>query len=118
MSMRATLKKAARTAFYATGDVVEQVTWRESTSDYSTGEVVSSALDHDVDMIFTRFELREIDKVVIQTNDVKGIVLVEKMPHAPNPSRNTVIRDNKEYAVIAYTTDPSESIYIIQLRAP
>jgi len=149
MSLRGVLKKVAKTVFKSFGDVPEIATYRRKTIDYSTGEVVETNIDVVVQGVFTRFEVVEIDKLVVQNSDVKMIVRVgdgvNELPYPPNPATDVVVRGGtpqyetwdsglnwddptlnwdavssnggKQFNVINYKTEPSETIYIVQLRA-
>ena len=117
---RATIAKVVKTAFNITGDIPESVTFRRSTTTYvpSTGTSTIVNSDATLDMIFTAFQSYEIDRVNITVADVKAIFESRLLAITPNTTTDKVIRSGKTYNILSAKTDPSGSIYTLQLRAP
>lgn len=117
---RATIAKVVKTAFNVLGDVPESVTFRRTTTTYNpaTGTNTTTNSDTTIHMVFTSYQSFEIDRVTVTVADVKGIFESRLLAITPNTITDKVIRSGKTYNILAAKTDPSGSLYTLQLRAP
>lgn len=123
MGLRSTIRSAVASAFKAVGDIPEVSTYRRVASVYNpaTGVVVQTNTDYTLlKAIFTKFENFEIDKQVVLGSDVKMIVQTSEFSITPSTATDKVVRlsDGKIYNILRVSTDPTGSIYILQLRSP
>ena len=117
---KASIQRAVDSAFKALGDIPEGAILRRTTSTYSpaTGDRTTSTTDYAITKaVFVRFEQFEIDKIFILSTDVKLIIRQNEIAVAPS-NTDTIIRGGKVYNIVRSEADPSDSIYILQLRSP
>ena len=122
MSLRNTIASAVDSAWVALDDIPESVTYRRTTVTYdpSTGTYVDSNADITINIIFTRYQNFEVDRVAILATDVKGIIKQAEMGSTtPAAATDLVLRANGEiFNVLRYGEDPAGATFSVQLRSP
>ena len=122
MSLHTTFQKAAKTIFTIFKSLIRQVDYTVVIDD---GFTEATRTAHRVDMIIDTFAERDVQFLsfsnLIQPTDAKGMVRGQDLRDqgvSKLSTRDVVVRvDNgKEYAIIAYSTDPAEAVYTLLLR--
>ena len=122
MGLKATIASAVGSAFTALDDIPESVTYRRTTVGYNpqTGDDTPTDADITVDVVFTRYQQFEVDRVMILSTDVKAIVQQSDMGVVvPASDTDSVIRANGQtFNVLRFSEDPAAATFSMQLRAP
>lgn len=118
--LRAAIAKATKSTFAVTAPQQVNAIYRRQTTVYNpiNGSVVVTNSDTNVKVVFTRFENLEIDKVTVQVGDVKMLIQTADLSIVPDSTSDVVIYSGKQYNVLKYKVDPSNAVYVIQLRSP
>ena len=117
---RATFEKIAGAAFKAVGELRVTATLRRTASVYnpSTGAMVNTNTDYSVPVCLVGFSAYEIDRVLVNAFDRKGLLEAKDLPIEPMLATDTLIADGKTYNIIRWIKDPSGSVITLHLRAP
>jgi hypothetical protein len=125
MGLRATVAAAVKTAFTAIGDIPETATYRyylsgDPSYQPEEGYVFNPKTDYSLTMLFTKFNEREIDNQVVLSTDMKCIVeATEFSDNSITPKgADLIIKDSENWEIKSIYLDPTESVYIFQLRRP
>lgn len=119
MGLRSTIAAAVKSSFVAVGDIKTAMTFRASSSpttyNESTGIYARVDSDTTLDAILTDFEQSEIDGIKIEPTDRK--VLIDAADLSNDPTiEDRIIIETKEFRIVNWKKDPSESLYTIQVR--
>jgi hypothetical protein len=124
MGLRETLSNAAKTAFTATGDIPESVSYYTRGSviyDASAGTTSVTDTRYLVSMIFVGYSQSEIDNANILNSDVKGLIPQANLSAVPSMHdyvRRIISGTSVEYSVLNIEEDPAAAIWKFQLRKP
>jgi len=123
MGLKEAFQNAAVAAFNAAGNIKTSVTYRSKTNinpsfEPSTGTITDSYTDYtDVEFIFLKYEVKEIDGKSILRNDRKAIIPVTNL--TPTPKRDDIILlSSIPWNVVEFNTDPADALWEFQLRKP
>jgi hypothetical protein len=125
MGLRDTVKAAVATAFTAAGDIPETATYRRYHSQDPAyqpqeGYVFRPKTDYSLQMIFTRFKEKEVDNKAVLMTDMKCIIQAASFTDESITPKLTdqIIKDSEIWEMENLYLDPTESVYIFQLRRP
>ena len=84
----------------------------------TTGAIVRPTTEYSVPLIVSRYDRREIDGEAIRAEDQKALIAVKDLPIVPTVNDTLVLADGTTWNVIGIQTDPSGSVWVLQLRKP
>jgi len=123
MGLKEAFKNGAIAAFNAAGNVKTSVTYRSKFNanpsfDPETSIVKNTYTDYiDVEFIFLKYEVKEIDGTSILRNDIKAIIPFDNL--TPTPKRDDIILlSSIPWNVVEFNTDPADALWEFQLRKP
>ena len=125
MGLRATVAGAVKTAFAAIDDIPETATYRyyhsgDPSYQPEQGYVFNPKTDYSLTMLFTKFNEREVDNQAVLYTDMKCIIQATEFTDnsiAPKGA-DLIIKDSENWEIKSIYLDPTESVYILQLRRP
>jgi hypothetical protein len=119
---RSVIKGAVASAFKVLGDIPEAATYRRTSSTYNpaTGTNVVTNSDTTIpDVVFTKFQNFEVDKITILSTDIKAIFQSSRIAVVPNIATDVLVdKNSKVFNIIRVEQDPAGATYSLQLRAP
>ena len=125
MGLRATVASAVKAAITAAGDIPESATYRYYTSENppyqpEEGYVFNPYEDFTLTMLFASYLEKEIDNSVILRTDMRCVIVAtEFTDNSITPKiSDKIIKDSEAWEIINIFLDPTESVYILQLRRP
>ena len=118
MSLKDTIKAAAKTAFAAVGDIKTSTTYQSASSgayDPTLGKRTITTESTTLDAIITDYRAFEIDGDKIQIGDQLITILQESLTVMPSKA-DSIIANGSTWLVIGYTQDPAGATWAIQTR--
>lgn len=115
MSLKSTMKKAAKIAFKIAGDIKIDVTFKNIVDDGMTEPIITETSTKAIRESFDSLEIRGlIFRDEIQPYDIKLIVLCDELPTID--TNDKVIINNIEYSVFGCQKDPANATWTIGIR--
>lgn len=121
MGLKATIQSTVKTVFANTiPDLLTTITYSEvgtSTYNTTTGATAQTNVSHSIPVLFTSFSKKEVDGIEIKPFDKK--VLIERQAVTFTPKVNDFLVDALgTWEVVQVRDEPSESIFLLQVRRP
>lgn len=120
MSLRALVQDAVLAGYGALGDIPEAVVYSskaQTVVNPTTGKVTRPAFNYSVSLVLVKYHRHEVDGEMIKPEDVKGLLPAKGLDFEPQIG-DAIKRNGEVFSVTRMGVDPTQSLYILQLRKP
>jgi hypothetical protein len=119
MGIQTDIRAGVETIFSEMSEILISITYRENTGDVivAGGQVTPTYTDHTASAIRTGFSAVEKQNETVSNDDIKLLLKRADLTFTPKTKGRIVMPNGDIVHVLNVTTDPTDSIYTLQVRA-